>query len=291
MLAKNTLTAAAIIVCLSSAHCVVIGGDADSSTNEGQEFRQELDRLYAMTYSIDNKPKNENNLGKYEKDVDEIQKKWSARNKEYYAHLMVAVCAPLSSGAFKDDRQYELARKYALSALDNRDAIPVILEAELTGFVMTPTMGSDAPKGKDFAVRRRRDVDVRLHAWKRLMDTRDPNWDRNEELPSPNVIASEFGFPGSVAPESIPDATLRAKYEAAQHKNNQKIKAYVEQNFLWRELKVLPKAAESYIIQAYSHPPYNIEELKKSLNEYKVDENTKARILGAVTKNCDKEKK
>ena len=50
-----------------------------------------------------------------------------------------------------------------------------------------------------------------------------------------------------------------------------------------------PKRAEEYIIDAYSKPPFNVEELKQSFARYEVDEKTRARILDAVTKNMEKQ--
>ncbi len=88
---------------------------------------------------------------------------------------MLEICKPLSSGKFKEDRRYELARQYALSALTDANSISIETELELTGHVVTLMIGPNAAKGKDFAQRRKKDIEVPLHAWKRLMDAIDPN--------------------------------------------------------------------------------------------------------------------
>ncbi len=283
MLGKQTVTAVVMILCLSLNQSIAIGGDPDPSGREAQEYNQELIRVKAMEESFTSGPTND--LSKYEKFIDEIQNTWSQRNKEYYACLMLVACGPLGSGRFKGDRQqYELARKYALSALENPDAIPLTLELELTGHVMTLTIGPNAPKDEDFAECREKDVKVRLHAWKRLIDALDPNWD-NESLsvhvPLPLGVSGGSGM----SPKNIKDDALRTKYESDIKENKKKIQKHAEQYKLRLWLKTFPKRSENYIIQVYSHSPYNIEELKKSLSDYAVDEKTKKRILDAVIKN------
>ena len=261
---------------------MALAENSEPSKKETQEYEQELARVRAMKASFT--AESTNDLDKYEKFVDEIQHKWNQRNKEYYARLMLTACGPLSGGNFKDDRQYDLARKYALAALESSDAISLDLELELTGQVMTPS-GPNVPKDENFAERRRKDVEVRLHVWKRLMDAIDPNWNPDDR-PAGNITPpAATGFPSGIAPEAIEDATLRAEYEAAIKLNRQKRERYNEQYSLRPWLRRFPDSAESYIIKAYSNPPYNVAELKKSLNEYKIDEKTKVRILDAVIKN------
>ena len=259
-----------------------------ASEVENQEYKQDMARIESWSKSL--KPGFTNDLNKYEKFANEIQNKWSKKNRELYARLMWEVCKPLSSGRFNDERQYEVARRYALSALAEPNEIPLVTELELTGHVMTDMVTPRAPKGEDFAQRRNKDVEIRLHAWKRLIDAIDPNWDPNEVLLSPNAVGADMGIPvGGMAPESVKDPKLRAEYEAALQKNREKIERHSEQRRLHDWLKRFPKRAEEYIIQAYSKPPFDVEELKQYLDKYVADTKTKARILAAVTKNIEKE--
>lgn len=277
----------AILFALSFAQGASLAGSP--SPGETQELTHELDRISAMDKSLAPGPVND--LVKYEIFVDEIQQKWKQRDKECFARLMVAACGPLSSGRFSSRRQYELAKRYAIFALENRNSISIPLELQLVGHVATRMSGPGAPKGEAFAECRRKDVEVRLHAWKRLTDALVPNWDPND-TPVINVVPpAATGLPGGIAPEAIKDPVLRAQYERAIESNRQKAEKYNQQHKLRLWLKTFPKNAEDYLIQAYSHPPCNAEELRKSLNEHKINENTKARILDAVTKNCDKSKK
>jgi hypothetical protein len=154
---------------------------------------------------------------------------------------------------------------------------------------MTPMITRRAPMGQEWTQQRKEDIQIRLHAWKRLTDAIDPTWDPND-LPLLNVPlpSGAEGMTG-MSPKDINDPALRAKYEAAIEKNKQKAEKYSEQSKLRDWLKRFPKRAEEYIIQAYSKPPFDVEELKQYLDKYIADTKTKARILDAVTKNIEKE--
>ena len=263
------------------------GVSSGPSEAEKLEYKQDRAGIKALEKSF--KPGPVNNLTEYEKFADEILKKWNQRNKEYYARLMLEVCGPLSSGRFNDERQYDVARRYALSALSEPNEIPLEVELELTGHIMTDTVTPRAPKGQDWAERRKKDVEIRLHAWRRLVGSIDPNWDPND-LPVINLVPPlATGLPSGVAPEAIKDPKLRTEYEAAIEKNRQKAERYSQQYRLRMWLKRFPKRAEEYIIQAYSKPPFNVEELKRYFEKYSIDEKTPARILDAVTKNMQEQ--
>ncbi|MEN8006632.1 MAG: hypothetical protein ABFS42_06420 [Candidatus Krumholzibacteriota bacterium] len=257
------------------------GSGGEDETNA---FIQSHDQLAAVEQSfIEGKTID---LETYEKLVDDIDKTWLEKNTVYHAYLMRDACGPLSSGTFKDPRQYELARKYALSALAMPDKIPVILELELIGHVMTVTIGPDAPRGEHFAKRRKNDVAVRLHAWKRLLDAIDPNWDPDEFLWSKFVAPpASTGLPAGVAPEAIQDADLRKEYEAAIQHNRQMADHHMEQRKLSKWLKRFPRRCEEKIILAYSQPPFKVGELEILLNDFLPDKNTRLRIVDTVEKN------
>ena len=288
MAAKKLVVIVLVLVCLSAVQARAIGASPEASEMQKQEFQQELARIKALQESLTSGRTND--LTKYEKFADGIQQKWSQRNKEYYARLMEAVCWTLSRGSFKDRRgEYEVARKYALSALEDPDAIPVTLEFELIRHLTLATSGlrkPNPPKGEDFARRRRKDVEIQLHAWKRLVDAIDPNWDPDERLSltapiPPGVVSLDSGM----SPDRIKDPRLRAEYEAAIEQHRQKQERRTEQHRLRLCMKRLLKPAETYIIRAYSKPPFKFAELEQLLKDYMADEKTKARILDTVTKN------
>lgn len=289
MVARKTTICSLVLMCLLVVQNTTFGAISEASETEKQQYKQDRAQVKALRKSF--KPGPVNDLEKYEKFADEIQNKWNKKNKELYARLMLKVCGPLSSGRFKGERRYEVARKYALAALTHANNISLTAELELTGHVVTSMAGRKTPKGADFAQRRKKDIQIRLHAWKRLVDAIDLTWDPKEELLGPNGVGAMMGLPSGIAPESVGDPKLRAEYEAALEVNKKKIARYSEQNRLHKWLKRFPRNAEPYIIQAYSKPPFDLDELEKYLKDYIVDEKTKARIVNTVTKNIEKQTK
>jgi hypothetical protein len=287
MVLKKTIFCFGVVIPSLLLTSISFGENPKPSEAEKQEYRQDMARIKALEKSF--KPGPVNDLEEYEKFADEIQNKWRDRNREYNARLILEICGPLSSGRLRGDRQYEVARKYALSVLADANDIPLETELKLTGHVMTPMYTRNAPKGEDLARRRKKDVQIRLHAWRRLIDAIDPNWDPNEVIWSPNAVGALMGLPSGISPESIGDPKLRAEYEVALQKNREQIERYTKQYRLRDWLKSYPKRAERYIVKAYSKPPIDLEELKQYLGRYAVDEKTRARILAAVTKNIEQQ--
>lgn len=269
------------------ANTISFGATDEYLQMEQQEYRKDMNRIASLRKSFTPGPTND--LRQYEKFADEIQGKWSDKNKELYSRLMWAVCKPLSSGRFDDGRQHAVARRYALLALAEPNEVPIEVELELTGHVMTDMVTPRAPKGQDWARARKKDVEIRLHAWKRLIGAIEATWDPND-LPLINVTPPPAtGLPSGVAPEAIKDPKLRAEYEAAIQKNSEKAQRYREQYTLRKWLRRFPKRAEEYIVRAYCKPPFNVEELTQYLEQYIADGKTRSRILDAVTRNMEQQ--
>lgn len=291
------------LACLLVVHGVTLSASSGESAIE-KEYKQDILSIEAVQQSLSPKldkesfnrdpegymkqvfiiSRDKNDLGSYEQFANKILTKWKSRNPEFYARIALKLCRPLTSGRFKDRRCQDVARKYALSALEKRDKIPLELELELIGRVMTNRGTYYRPTRPDYAQHRPKDVEVRLHAWKRLLDAIDPAWDPTEKLyinvPLPSGAIGHAGM----LPKHITDPVLRAEYEAALETNQKKIERYNEQNRLHKWLKRYPKRAEEYIVRAYSEPPFNLPELKQFLETHPPDEKAKNRILEKVKK-------
>jgi hypothetical protein len=285
-LKKTIICFGVIIVCLL-ATAISFGVSPEPSEVEKQEYKQDRERIETMKKSFNPGPTND--IKSFEKFADEIQRKWKAKDPEHYAKLMLEICGPISSGRFNTDNRANIAKKYALSALTDPNKITLETEIELIGHVMTPMITRFVPTGQEWTQQRREDIQVRLYDWKRLTDAIDPTWDPNNlpllNVPLPSGVEGMTGM----SPKDINDPALRAKYEADIERNRQKAERYGEQYRLRNWLKRFPPRAEEYIIQAYSKPPFDVEELKQYLDKYVSDTKTKVRILEAVTKNMEKE--
>jgi hypothetical protein len=233
----------------------------------------------------------DSDLAAYREFADSIQEKWKGAEQQYYGRLMVQICGVLNSVRFEGSQQEGLARKYALSALEDPNALPLTLELELSRFVVSSVGSRSSRDGEDFARRRREDLLVRLHAWRRLLDAVDLKWDPND-TPVMNVSPpAGTGMPAGIAPEAIANPALRAQYEQAIEANRQKNERFLEQHAVHRWLLSYPGSSERLIIHAYSATPYDSEELETYLDKYRIDEEAKARILAAVAQSIERQER
>jgi len=291
MLFKRISVGSIVILYILFAYNTLLGGNTEATQQEKQEYERDYKRVTDLDASLSQDGVRDMNA--YEAFGDSIEQKWRDRNKEYHARLMLEICRPLSSDTFNENRRRELRRKYVLSALEEPDNIPLTLELELIGRVITFNFGPGAPKGEDFAQRRVKDAEVRLHGWKRLLEAIDPNWSPGEITYVVNVMppaAVNHRRPG-MDPKSIPDSALRAEYEEAIRLNNEKRDKYLEQHKYHDWLNRFPKSAENYIIRAYSNPPFAIGELRKMLDDQLPDQAARTRMSEAVEKNIEEYQK
>jgi len=289
MLIKNLAASSIIFILVLLGYNIAFSGNTEATPQVKQEYERDHKRAEDLNTSLSQRDV-VRDLNAYEAFADSIDQKWRGRNREYYARLMLNICNPLSSGIFKEDRQYELARKYALTALEEPDSIPLKLELDLIGHVVTDIIAPGAPKGADFAKKRAVYTAVRLHAWKRLLGVIDPNWDSTEILsadimPTAEMARKMGSIRSGMDPKAIKDSTLRAEYEELIRLNNEKLEKHQEQYEYRDWLNRFPKGAENHIIQAYSQPPFALEELRKMLNDQLPDKEAKTRIIAAVEKN------
>ncbi len=61
------------------------------------------------------------------------------------------------------------------------------------------------------------------------------------------------------------DADLRLEYESALQRKRQKLDDYREQYELRKWQKKVQRRVEEELVQAYSHPPFNVGELEGML--------------------------
>lgn len=218
---------------------------------------------------------------------DELDRKWSGLNRECHARLLLEICKSLGYDKIKDERAYTVARRYALSALAKPDRIPPRLELELVGYVVTPMIViTNAMGTNEFSCARRVDVQARLHAWRRLNSALDPKWGPNERVTATVMPPADVPIEVSdMSPDDIKDPKLRAEYVAAIQKKQRELDAHFEQSQLRDWLKRYPDSAKEFIVYIYSHPPYDPEELRQTLDAYLTDKEAKSQILDAVKKN------
>jgi len=218
--------------------------------------------------------------------ADEVEAKWGAISPHNYASLMLEIVNSLSGYNLNDARQYTLAIRYAKQALQRADALPLNSEIKLVRFLEGgPEYDTGQMKPEEWMQDRRERAKYWLHAWQRLNNEINRNFDFNNNRPRLNLLPPPGFGPAGIAPEAIKDPQARAKYEADIAANDAK---RLEFNMQW-ELHNLDKyftsSAKRFLAEAYSRPPYNTDELRQYLDSYHVDENTKRELLNQVATN------
>jgi hypothetical protein len=277
-----------LLLILLMAGITSLAAPPEESDPNQQESRQDSARIQALAEALD--------LEGLEKLAPELEKKWFAKDKTYYGYMMLRVCGTFTSctftsRAFNNNRQYELARQYALLALDKSqgpdkaDRIPIEVEFWLLMYVREGALSSDKylqtlAQKDDWANERSKESKFYFQAWARLESSIDPNWDPNDpSLVFPRPPAGvERGW-SWMSPEDIEDPKLRAEYEAALNEYWQKVALYQGQRSL-RQVKKedLPRLQNRLLI-LYSGPAFdskNLEtdalqqDLKKHIEDKKV---------------------
>jgi hypothetical protein len=230
-----------------------------------------------------------NDLDGFVKAADELERNWSQEGGEYYGRLMLNISNLIANGfqhGFRDEKIYPLSQKYIFAALAQADSFSLELESKLLPFIARDLAPIAATGDVNSEWIKERSVKAKLwlHAWQRLEKGIDRNFNFSD-VASLNVCPpEETNMPCGISPEGIKDSKLRAQYQAAITANTEKSREYNRQFVLRQISEHFPQKAEKYLIDAYSKQPYNVEELKKYLDEYLRDEGLKVRILNEVKK-------
>ena len=248
MLPRKMSISFIVLVCCLLAGSIFFVTNKEHSQIRKRAYEEDMKRMLSLS-----EMKDIEGLNSF---ADELKAKWNRIDRKSYVDSILAVCRKLSSGRFDDQRQYALSRKLAILSLTDPNELPLETELDLLGHVMTD-ITPGAPTDQEWAQQRKVDIQIRLHAWKRLTDAIDPTWDQNDLLVINVTPPRDSGAPSGVAPDSIKDPRLRAEYEAAIEENRRKSQRYSEQYSLRKWLKRFPKTAEEYIVRAYCKPPFD----------------------------------
>lgn len=231
--------------------------------------------------------------------IEEIQNKWSKKDKQMYGALMVNALHSWESAYRRADKKapMNLIRQYATQVLSTYDPnkpdnISIESEFDLVSILYEQYEYSEGKLAdQEWIKNRRKGTERWFHAWQRLENAIDEDWDPND-IPEANVSPPKgIGIPGipGMSPELIKDPVLRAEYEKAIEKNREKVKIRNEQIKLRNTKKMYYRIVEKYLVQTYSIPPFANDELRQYLEKFKIDKETQTRITEAVTKNIDKQ--
>ncbi|MDO9527970.1 MAG: hypothetical protein Q7J27_02290 [Syntrophales bacterium] len=122
---------------------------------------------------------------------------------------------------------------------------------------------------------------IQAELWFKLHEAVEKEIDKNFDFTSaPQInIAAPGPYPSGTAPESIKEPELRKEYEKSFEENRKKASEYNFQYRLRNVEKDLSSQLECFLVEVYSQPPQSIDELRKMMDMYKINEKVKIRIL------------
>jgi hypothetical protein len=157
-----------LLLILLMAGITSLAAPPEESDPNQQESRQDCARIQALGEALD--------IEGLEKLSPELEKKWFSKDKTYYGYMMLHICGTFTSWDFNNNRQYELARQYALLALDKSQGldednrIPIEVEFRLLMYVRQGALSSAKylqilAQKDDWANQRSKESKFYFHAW------------------------------------------------------------------------------------------------------------------------------
>jgi hypothetical protein len=234
------------------------------------------------------------NIESLKQQADELEKKWSKENIDYYGSVMSSI-----SKTFNDNKNYELGDKYAKLVLDKLYNLPKEQKSRIEGefsllwkinqHIFNPYKHIiSLSKEQDWSEKRGEAAKYYFRVWERLEKDIDPNWKRTE----PNKIISPprppVGYSGpfisGMSPDSIKDHNYRGEYEAYLQKFSEAARYSTEQGSLRRIKETDLESLQNNILKLYSGPEFDsktleVEALKQDLEKYIKDEDIRTIML------------
>jgi len=219
----------------------------------------------------------------------EIEHKWSILDGNLYAKLSLEFLSILTSNRYIDEPVIEISRNYAGQALKRADTFDLKFQWKLLLF-----LGNDSSEkllDKEQLQLRRERVEFWLHAFRRLENEKDPNFNPND-LPQLNIKPPHsVNLQAGVSPDAINDIEIRAKYEKDIVANSKKTEYYNKQHGLRQDEAFFIKKGVDYISAAYSKSADNLEELESLLAQYKISWNIQEMLKAQITSNSKQKDK
>ena len=215
-----------------------------------------------------------------------IDKRFTESNLYSYINLLRAACDEIASCEFGDKtRARLLLKRYATLVLNKADNTQIDVQVHiLTSYLRLEPKLISLLKS-DFPVERGLSANLWLGVWNKVETMIDKGWSLNdpENEVRPFSPPPEIFFMSGMNPDDVNDPTVRAEYEKHLKKN----KATSEKNKLQVKLRKIKteysQQVEGYIVNIYSTPPLNDQELREKLTHFK-DGGMKTRILTALSK-------
>lgn len=194
---------------------------------------------------------------------DEILSRWKQKNLGFYPSFLDKICGSLSGRDFDNTDQYLLARKCTKKALEKRGEMLVEQEIDLVGNLSSTIEYSLKLMPEErWPNDRRERTEYWGHAWQRLANEIDENYDFDAKFP---IWSSKM--------------TSEEREEARK---------YTRQRILHKVKKSYSKQFKDFLVGAYVMPPSNNAELERLLRKYVSDLEFKDSILAEIERKIAK---
>ena len=254
-----------LVTFMSGLQSVAFGQTSDNDLN------QDIAKLDSFLSS--------RNLDSIQITVDKESAKWRERDRPSFIIYMTKACSLLSSYDIGDlSKRASLLSRYAISVLTS-GTLPLEDHVQFVSFLMFDPLVIDEAAWKTL---RQQKTELWLAARRRVQTSVDPAFDFNEPFFLNVAPPAGSGLPAGIAPESVRDPKLRAEYERAIAENSAKTRRFNDQYWLKKNAPDFYQNVERYLVNAYSRPPADSNELERLLARYVDDNGVRARILEQV---------
>jgi hypothetical protein len=189
--------------------------------------------------------------------------------------------------------QTRLEQKIAHRYIQYANILPLDFEKYILRHMgyMTIDEQGESTVGKQWQLLRNKQMEYRLHFWRRINEQIDPKW-KSSDRPVANIMPRSGGISG-MSPEAIADPKQRAEYESDIRKNKEKTEHFNQQVKARNFQKDFLPELKNAITSAYNISPTTEDDfdmLKAYLRIYVSDEKLRKELFEmaqAAAKNAD----
>ena len=170
-----------------------------------------------------------------------------------------------------------------MKALDTPEEKPLDSEIRLTLLLQAdPEYKDGKDRLSEWKAARLNRVQRWLTTWQRLRQAKG-SLPAVLEMPEVNVdVPDGSGASPGDPPEMIRDPILRKQYEDAIAKNNERARAHLLKRDIANLETAFVGSAKRYVMNAYVKPPFDSEEMERTLDQYGVDKETRTAMVSEV---------
>lgn len=223
-------------------------------------------------------------LEEIEAAADSIINQSRGQHPVWHAALMFNLMMTLHEmeiDATNADANIALRHRFALSALEVADDLPIGLRLRILEYASWNALSRWTIRDKDWPEHRRMLTRLWLSTLQELQSAVDPQWDANDK-PALSVVHPGGQYPPGIDPAAISNTEVREAYAALIEANRSKTDRYSQQQKLRTLLTELAPRCDEYLVKFYVRTPIGPDELDAFLNRYAIEPQRHYRVAITV---------